>query len=308
MLRSSAEDIKPTLNSPDGGLDGQEGKALAKENISETFRDHRDLSQRLGKHNFESPAPGSCCDVVLCAGGSRFHAHRFILGISSKPLNAMLTGPMRESLQAEVHLNDLTSATMSQVLTFIYSGEVDLTTDTVVHTLTAAEMYELQGLRELCKTFILQQAAHVFKPHLIESLPEKLLCELISHDELQIRESVLLDAILAWGEARLDDSNSHESAALQHILQDILSLVRFPTMSVRELYCKVKPLVTNQIIPEHYLTEALFYHLNWGAAMSSDHQIRMTPRTLSTNMRKRKRVSFIQSVSFSEPESSAYEP
>ncbi|ETW09675.1 hypothetical protein H310_00190 [Aphanomyces invadans] len=268
-----------------------------------TFRDHRDLSQRLARFDFESPAPGSSWDVVLCVGGSRFHAHRFMLGLSSMPLNAMLTGRMRESSQMEVTLNDVTSATMAQVLTFIYTGEVQLATHTVVQTLSAAEMYELVGLRELCKAFILQHAAHVFKPQMIEPLPEKLLCELIAMDDLQIRESALLDAILAWGEARLGDASTPHGPALQAILADILALIRFSSMSVRELYCKVKPLAAAGVIPEHYLTEALFYHLNWGAATSQDHQVRMTPRTLSTTMRKRKRVSFIQNVSFSEPES-----
>ncbi|KAF0695424.1 Aste57867_13773 [Aphanomyces stellatus] len=303
MLRGGLIDLKPTSTDACAMSDTSEGKTTS---ICETFRDHHDLSQRLARHNFENPAPGSCWDVVLCVGGSRFHAHRFMLGISSKPLHAMLTGSMRESSQTDVHLNDLTCDTMSQLLTFIYTGEVDFTTDTVVQTLTAAEMYELKGLRDLCQTFIVQQAAHVFKPHLIESLPEKLLCELISRDELQIREAALLDAVLAWGESRLEEEST--GMELQALLHDVLALVRFPTMSVRELYCKVKPLVVSHVIPEHYLTEALFYHLNWGTATSHDHQARMTPRTLNTNLRKRKRVSFIQSVSFSEPDPAAAGP
>ncbi|ETV80352.1 hypothetical protein H257_06660 [Aphanomyces astaci] len=287
---------KPTSDNGSGGSSVVYGSTSA--TVYETFRNHRDLSRRLARFDFESPAPGTCWDVVLCVGGSRFHAHRFMLGMSSKPLNAMLTGHMRESSQTDVTLNDVTSATMSQLLKYIYSGNVDLSTDTVVQTLTAAEMYELQCLGELCKNFILQHAAHVFKPQLIEPLPEKLLCELIAQDDLQIRESALLDAVIAWGEARLDNVSSGVHG-LQLVLADVVPLIRYPSMSVRELYCKVKPLVAASVIPEHYLTEALFFHLSWGSSVG--HQdVRMRARTISTTMRKRKRVSFTQSVSFSE--------
>ncbi|RHY99564.1 hypothetical protein DYB37_001524 [Aphanomyces astaci] len=274
---------KPTSDNGSGGSSVVYGSTSA--TVYETFRNHRDLSRRLARFDFESPAPGTCWDVVLCVGGSRFHAHRFMLGMSSKPLNAMLTGHMRESSQTDVTLNDVTSATMSQLLKYIYSGNVDLSTDTVVQTLTAAEMYELQCLGELCKNFILQHAVHVFKPQLIEPLPEKLLCELIAQDDLQVRPSSTR-ALLSFIHLAL-------------VLADVVPLIRYPSMSVRELYCKVKPLVAASVIPEHYLTEALFFHLSWGSSVG--HQdVRMRARTISTTMRKRKRVSFTQSVSFSE--------
>ncbi len=99
---------------------------------------------------------------------------------------------------------------------------------------------------------------------------------------------------MAWGEARLDMTDevgmNEDELAMQHgvqlqkVLQDVLPLIRYPTMSVRELYGRIKPLVRSHVIPEHFLTEALFYHLNWGSATSSDHQKRMTTRTLSTTL------------------------
>jgi hypothetical protein len=81
------------------------------------------------------------------------------------------------------------------------------------------------------------------------------------------------------------------------ILSDVMEHVRFPTMSVSDLYGKVRPLVQDGVIREALLTEALFYHLKWGThASRASH--RMRPRAGATALRKRKRVSFIQHVSF----------
>ncbi|KDO23332.1 hypothetical protein SPRG_11646 [Saprolegnia parasitica CBS 223.65] len=285
------------------------------EPVRESFHDHGDLSARLSQHNFRTPAPESCCDVVLRVDGVRFYAHRFLLAASSKPLRIMLTGSMREAKEMEVTIHDIKSYIMEQLLEFIYTGDVELSTETVVQTMTAAEVYELAALRDVCKHFALRHAKHVFKAQMIEVLPEKLLCDLVAHDDLAIREADLLDAVLAWAEARYDsvaedveDTTAH-GAGIQLILQDVWPLIRFPTMSVRMLYGTVRPLVRDHFIPEYLLTEALFFHLNWGAAQSPDHQKRMTPRTCSAATRKRKRVSFIQTVSFdTPPERGADEP
>ncbi|OQS05217.1 hypothetical protein THRCLA_02615 [Thraustotheca clavata] len=275
-----------------------------REEMIESFHDHSDLSERLSKHNFRKPDSECCCDVILRVGTSRFYAHRFMLGVSSKPLCVMLTGPMRESKELEVAINGISSEVMELLLTFIYTGNVELSTLNVVPTMAAAEMYELSALREACKQFALRHAKHIFRRNVIEPLPEKLLCELVADENLQIRESTLLDAVLIWGAARIeseDEEDERRGPQLQTILQDVLLLIRFPTMSVRTLYGTVKPLVQKQVIPESYLTEALFFHLNWGAAQSPEHQKRMTPRPFTLSSRKRKRVSFIQTVSFSSP-------
>lgn len=73
--------------------------------------------------------------------------------------------------------------------------------------------------------------------------------------------------------------------------------VRFGTMSVSDLYGKVRPLVRDGIVRESLLTEALFHHLKWGTPSGRASQ-RMKPRALAAALRKRKRVSFIQHVSF----------
>jgi hypothetical protein len=106
----------------------------------------------------------------------------------------------------------------------------------------------------------------------------------------------LLDALVGWGEARVESAGS---TPILEILGDVMEHVRFATMSVSDLYGKVRPLVRDGIIQERLLTEALFHHLKWGTPSGRASQ-RMKPRALAAALRKRKRVSFIQHVSFVE--------
>lgn len=123
-----------------------------------------------------------------------------------------------------------------------------------------------------------------------------LLRQIIENDELQIRELPLLEALVHWGRARVAHA---DDVPLLEILSDVMEHVRFGTMSVSDLYGKVRVLVRDGVIHERLLTEALFHHLKWGTPSGRASQ-RMKPRALAAALRKRKRVSFIQHVSFHE--------
>ncbi|GMF32595.1 unnamed protein product [Phytophthora lilii] len=289
--------------------------------VSTACSDHRDLSERLkravvcgdeGEESFGETMIGA--DVVLCVkrsekrreangnetsngskvqGVRRFHAHRFILAASSPPFRAMLTGSMRESSRRDVELHDIEPTIVEKMLMFMYTGDVVLDLESVLGLLIAAEMYELVALREMCKGFVLKYAHEVFCDPQIVQLPEKILLELIPQDELQIRELALMEALVMWGESRVANADK----PLGDLLADMMEYVRFPTMSVSDLYGKVRPLVNDGVIREHLLTEALFNHLKWGSQTGIAAK-RAKPRALTASLRKRKRVSFTQHVTF----------
>ncbi|RLN94596.1 hypothetical protein BBJ28_00006752 [Nothophytophthora sp. Chile5] len=295
----------------------------ARKRVTTACSDHQDLSERLKNAVWPSDNSGvsfdeslTGADVVLCVrrgrslseeapksvttGGNagqegirRFHAHRFMLAASSAPFRAMLTGPMRESSQREVEIHEIEAGIVEKMLLFMYTGEVVLNLENVLGLLIAAEMYELVALREMCKGFALKHAHEVFCDPQIIQLPEKLLLELIPQDELQIRELALMEALVMWGESRVANADK----PLGDLLADMMEHVRFPTMSVSDLYGKVRPLVHDGVIREHLLTEALFNHLKWGTQTGIAAR-RAKPRALTATLRKRKRVSFTQHVTF----------
>ncbi|CAI5731496.1 unnamed protein product [Peronospora destructor] len=293
----------------------------ARKRVTKACSDHRDLSERLkkavvcdGEESFGESMIGA--DVVLCVprgeyrheegalenaatngsnaeGARRFHAHRFILAASSPPFRAMLTGNMRESSRRDVELYGIEPTVVEKMLVFMYTGDVVLDLGSVLGLLIAAEMYELIALREMCKGFVLKYAHEVFCDPQVVQLPEKILLELIPQDELQIRELALMEALVMWGESRVANAEK----PLEALLEGMMEFVRFATMSVSDLYGKVRPLVNDGVIREHLLTEALFNHLKWGSQTGASAK-RAKPRALAASLRKRKRVSFTQHVTF----------
>lgn len=275
--------------------------------VTTACSDFKDLSERLkgavvgagDDVSFGENVIGA--DVVLCVKpgdrreGRRFHAHRFVLAASSEPFKVMLTGRMRESKQRDVQLHDIEPVIVEKMLLFMYTGDVVLDLETVLGLLIAAEMYELVALREMCKAFVLKYAHEVFCDPQIVQLPEKILLELIPQDDLQIRELALMEALVMWGESRV----ANATKPLGELLAEMMEFVRFPTMSVSDLYGKVRPLVTDGVIREHLLTEALFNHLKWGSQTGIAAK-RAKPRALTASLRKRKRVSFTQHVTFEQ--------
>ncbi|CAH0518046.1 unnamed protein product [Peronospora belbahrii] len=297
-------------------------RGTRKRRVITAYSDHRDLSERLKKavvYDSEECFGESMigADVVLCVRsretrrqddqvgntgsngtktenvGRRLYAHRFILAASSPPFRAMLTGNMRESSRRDVELHDIEPTIVEKMLIFMYTGDVVLDLESVLGLLIAAEMYELIALRETCKGFVLKYAHEVFCDPQIVQLPEKILLELIPQDELQIRELALMEALVMWGESRVANSDK----PLGVLLEGMMEFVRFPTMSVSDLYGKVRPLVNDGVIREHLLTEALFNHLKWGSQTGVSAK-RAKPRALAASLRKRKRVSFTQHVTF----------
>ncbi|ETM02760.1 hypothetical protein L917_00854 [Phytophthora nicotianae] len=295
----------------------------ARKRVSTACSDHRNLSERMmkavacegdGEESFGESMTGA--DVVLCVrrnenrreangngnstsngskpgGVRRFHAHRFILAASSPPFRAMLTGNMRESSRRDVELHDIEPNIVEKMLLFMYTGDVVLDLESVLGLLISAEMYELIALREMCKGFVLKYAHEVFCDPQIVQLPEKILLELIPQDDLQIRELALMEALVMWGESRVANADK----PLGELLAEMMEFIRFPTMSVSDLYGKVRPLVNDGVIREHLLTEALFNHLKWGSQTGIASK-RAKPRALTASLRKRKRVSFTQHVTF----------
>ncbi|TMW57333.1 hypothetical protein Poli38472_003258 [Pythium oligandrum] len=298
---------------------------LTPKNVQSSYSNHRDLSTRL-KHAiagdkwtgpmFDESMIGT--DVVLCVRSQQldddagavvqrrpgeghaveekcFYAHRFMLAASSVPFKVMLTGHMREAVERKVEIYGMEPNIFEKVLVFIYTGEVTVDLQNVIGLLIASELYELAGLREICKSFVLYHAQEVFRDPEMVQIPEKVLIEIVEHDDLQIREVTLMEALVIWGESRV----ARADRPVLDILSDVMENVRFLTMSVSDLYGKVRPLVDDGVIRESLLTEALFYHLKWGTtAQGAKASQRRRPRAGTAALRKRKRVSFIQHVSF----------
>ncbi|WAR06922.1 BTBDH-like protein [Mya arenaria] len=98
-------------------------------------------------------------DIVLRVGDDRYHAHKFMLIVSSDVFSIMLgESRWREGGQSEVELTEEPPCVpvFPDFLKYIYTGSVTLTTDTVLPILLLADKYSIQTLGQTCVDYMLQ--------------------------------------------------------------------------------------------------------------------------------------------------------
>lgn len=96
-------------------------------------------------------------DVMLCSGSTEISCHRNVLVSSSPYFRAMFCNNFLESQQTKIHLRDLTSATLSAIVDYVYTGLVSITMDNVLPLMQAASMLQYGRLFEACSSFLQEQ-------------------------------------------------------------------------------------------------------------------------------------------------------
>lgn len=103
-----------------------------------------------GKGVYQQPMPWH--DVTLLVGGNEIYAHRWILA-SSCPALAQLVSGQDATVEVEAGVDP---DTFSQMIRFIYTGEVDLVTEGNAYKLLAvASKYRLLSLMTKCENHLL---------------------------------------------------------------------------------------------------------------------------------------------------------
>lgn len=96
-------------------------------------------------------------DVGLVAGGNIIRAHKSVLAAGSAYFNAMFTVGLMEEQQELVEIHSVSPHILSQLVDFIYSGNVDITQDNVQELFAAADMLELDDVVSGCISYLKQQ-------------------------------------------------------------------------------------------------------------------------------------------------------
>jgi len=65
-------------------------------------------------------------DAILCCGQDEFPCHRNVLAASSTYFDAMFSSTLKESLEARVVLQDISTATLRRLLDYIYTGKIEV--------------------------------------------------------------------------------------------------------------------------------------------------------------------------------------
>ena len=239
-------------------------------------------------------------DIVFkTSDGGSVGAHRAIVAAGSPVFRAMLYGNMRESSQKEIDLPTADTETLHKLLTFLYTGKVDVDSDCIVQILVAAHYFDIALLEtmlvnfiksslgimnvfpivaiathqkfdqlfEHCFKFMCDHADEVVQHGSFKSLSGKIILLFCKSSDLKIREMDLFLGVVEWYKHNQDQ-------VAKTVVKNIFQEIRYPLIPKADLVNIVRP--TKMADPSLY-TAALEYHLFPDKYAGPPHQI--TDRT-----------------------------
>ncbi|KAJ9512639.1 hypothetical protein QJQ45_018860 [Haematococcus lacustris] len=110
----------------------------------------------LGAQYVNNP---TLADVTFMVEGRKFHAHRIALLASSDIFNAMFAGGYREKEASSIEIPNIPWDVFESMMTYIYTGNVEVAPELAPELLQASDQYLLDGLKRLCEMCISQSLA-----------------------------------------------------------------------------------------------------------------------------------------------------
>lgn len=96
------------------------------------------------------------CDVTLVAGNIEIPTHRMVLAACSPYFYAMFTS-FEEKEKDTVTIQGVDPTALQMIVSYVYSGQISITEDTVQNLLPAANLLQLSDVKEACSDFLKSQ-------------------------------------------------------------------------------------------------------------------------------------------------------
>lgn len=255
-----------------------------------TEEQHKDVENMESIHSCMDAfrKDGVLCDVVLCAEDEEFPCHKVVLASCSSYFQAMFTGPMAETAQSRVVVNNVKVSELRALLDFAYKSTIGITHTNVEPLLAAADYLQVTRFKYACCRFLEQRLdetnclgiCHLAETYACVDLEAKAktiacasfekvirheeflelsagkLIEFISSDYLNVRkEELLFEGVLTW--------LKHSPETRTEGFEEIFKHVRLPLMSPYYLVDKVSrtPAVVQNQTCCQLLEEAKMFHL-----------------------------------------------
>lgn len=96
-------------------------------------------------------------DVLLCSDNTEIPCHRNVLVSSSPYFRAMFCNSFIEKQQTKINLKGITSAILTSIIDYVYTGMIRISMDIVLPLMQAASMLQYGRLFEACSGFLQEQ-------------------------------------------------------------------------------------------------------------------------------------------------------
>ncbi|KAF3691660.1 Kelch-like protein 38 [Channa argus] len=93
-------------------------------------------------------------DVLLCSDNIQIPCHRNVLVCSSPYFRAMFCNNFIERQQTKINLKGITSAILSGIIDYVYTGVISISMEIVLPLMQAASMLQYGRLFEACSSFL----------------------------------------------------------------------------------------------------------------------------------------------------------
>ncbi|XP_020652169.3 kelch-like protein 38 [Pogona vitticeps] len=121
-----------------------------------TFRDQDFCSELLKQLNILRQ-DRILTDVVLCTSDVEIPCHRNVLASSSPYFKAMFCNNFRESHQEKVSLQGIDPGILHCIIIYVYTGEIVMTAENILHLMETASMLQYVKLFEACSAYLQDQ-------------------------------------------------------------------------------------------------------------------------------------------------------
>ncbi|KAF4517100.1 hypothetical protein B566_EDAN007023 [Ephemera danica] len=234
--------------------------------MDESWRDESVIQRNL--HLLNSGLMADCTFVVGTTEKKRMQCHKFVLSQGSSVFYAMFNGELQE--KGEVKVEDIEPQNFRKMLEFIYSDNTELenvesalsicyaankymintlttkcinfiktnmNADIVIGTLEFARLIDNADLEAESLQYLKNNTCDVLKSASLPNAERVTLLTILSQDTCDTSEVELFSACIRWAKAKRGARDS-----LREVLgPDILSLIRFLTMSTQEFATVVIP-------------------------------------------------------------------
>lgn len=214
-------------------------------------------------------------DVTFIVENEKLPAHRVILAARSEYFRALLYGGLSETNQDEIHLKIPLKA-FKALLKYIYSGNMSLaqmkeenildtlglanqygftdleiaisdylrqvlSLNNVCAILDAAKLFGLEGLTNVCHSFLDRNAGEILQHETFKNLSQDSICSLLLRDSFFAPEVQIFQAVYDWCKCNEEAAN----------VEEVVSKVRFSLMTLEQLLHVVRP--SGILDPDHLL-------------------------------------------------------